>query len=57
MALQQPVVNLGELYVQNLQLTNDGTTPDSILNIAAGQCRDSTNSQDITVSAALDVLD
>jgi len=31
------------LYINGLEISNDATTPDEILNIAAGECRDSTN--------------
>jgi|WetSurMetagenome_2_1015567.scaffolds.fasta_scaffold32677_1 hypothetical protein len=47
-----PMVNLGNLYIQKLQLTNTSTT---VTAIAAGQARNSTNINDIVVSAALAV--
>ena len=48
-----PVVNAGELYITGLALSNDGTTPDEIVDIAIGQCRDSTNANDIVVDAVV----
>lgn len=47
-----PVVNAGELYVTGLRLTNDSTAPNTTVNIATGQARDSTNANDIVVSTA-----
>lgn len=44
------------LYANNLQITNDATTPDSKIDIAAGQARDSTNTMDIILPTAV-VLD
>lgn len=45
-----PIVNLGALYINNLQVTR---TSNTVLAIAAGQCRDSTNVFDIVSSTAL----
>lgn len=45
-----PMVNAGTLYINGLQLSNNATTPLTLLNIAAGACRDSTNTNDIVVS-------
>ena len=50
-----PAVNAGELYINGMAVSNDSTTPDEIINIAAGSCRDSTNVNDIVLSAAVDV--
>lgn len=50
-----PIVNLPFLYVNGLEITNDATTPDEIINIAAGQCRDSTNTYDMVLNDAIDV--
>jgi hypothetical protein len=47
-----PIVNAGLKYVNGLQLSNSATTPNSQLAIAAGQARDSTNSNDIILSEA-----
>ncbi len=45
-----PIVNLGALYVNNLQISR---TSNTALAIAAGQARDSTNVFDIVLSSAL----
>lgn len=50
-----PIVNLPFLYINNLQITNDSSTPDEIINIAVGQCRDSTNTYDMVNSASISV--
>lgn len=38
-------------YLAGLQLSNDATTPNSVLDISAGVCRDSTNAATITLGA------
>jgi len=38
-----PFVVTPFLYINGLELSNDATNPDEIVNIAAGQCRDSTD--------------
>lgn len=48
MSLALPIINLGNLYVNNLQISWASTTT---LSMAAGQCRDSTDSVDLTLSA------
>ncbi|MEO6077571.1 MAG: hypothetical protein ABIP54_02180 [Candidatus Andersenbacteria bacterium] len=50
---ETPMVNAGLLYVSGLQLSNDATTPLTLLDVAAGACRDSTNTNDIVVSSAV----
>lgn len=50
-----PMVNAGLLYVNGLQLTNDATTPNTVFNVAAGACRDSTNINDIVISSSVAV--
>lgn len=45
----EPIVNQPALYLNGFQISNDATTPNTILDIAAGQCRDSTNVYDINV--------
>lgn len=47
-----PIVNAGEKYINGLQLAR---TNDEVISIAAGAARDSTNINDIVVSAALAV--
>lgn len=53
---QLAVVNALYLNIQGLQLSNDATTPNTILDVAPGQCRDSTNSNDIYLPATKTVL-
>lgn len=53
MSANQPIVNLGLLYVNNMQFTY---TSDTTITLAAGQCRDSTNVTDIAVTSGV-VLD
>lgn len=48
---QDPIVNAGLLYVNGLQVSNDAALPDSVINVAVGQCRDSTNTNDIFINA------
>jgi hypothetical protein len=48
-----PIVNLPFLYINNLQLSNDATTPNTKLDVAAGQCRDSSNVYDMVLSSAV----
>ncbi len=48
-----PMVNAGNLYINGLGLSNNATTPNTLLNIAAGACRDSSNINDIVVSSAV----
>lgn len=50
-----PMVNAGLLYVNGLQLTNDATTPNTVFNVAAGACRDSSNINDIVISSSVAV--
>lgn len=50
-----PLKNQGLKYVNGLKLSNDGTTPDEIVVIAAGAARDSSNANDIVVDSALSV--
>jgi hypothetical protein len=46
-----PMVNAGLYYVNGLQISNDATTPLTLLDVAAGQCRDSSNTNDIFVTS------
>ncbi len=52
---QIPVVNAGALYISGLNLTNDATTPTTIVNLSAGAARNSTNVNDIVVSASVNL--
>jgi hypothetical protein len=44
-----PIVNQPSLYINGLIVSNDATTPNTILDIAAGQCRDSNNIIDMVL--------
>ncbi len=46
-----PIYNLGLLYVNGLLVSNDATTPNTKLNISLGSARDSNNIIDITLGA------
>lgn len=48
-----PIVNQGFLYINGLGISNDATTPNNIINVAIGQCRDSTNTFDIFLNSSL----
>jgi len=48
-----PIVNAGELYINGLVVSNDSTTPDEIINISTGSCRDSSNANDIVVESSV----
>lgn len=43
------------LYINGLEVTNDSTTPNNIINVASGQCRDSTDTYVITNTASVNV--
>jgi hypothetical protein len=47
-----PVINLPFLYKYGLMLSNDATTPNTVIDIGAGQCRDSNDVMDIAVGVA-----
>lgn len=50
MTLQsEQIVNQPFLYVNGLQISNDATTPNTKIDIAAGQCRDSSNVFDMNL--------
>jgi len=46
-----PVITLPFLYKTGLIISNDATTPNTVLDIAQGQCRDSNDIMDITLGA------
>lgn len=50
-----PVVNAGYDNIQGLAISNNDTTPDEIVDLAAGQCRDSSDTNDIVLSAAVEI--
>lgn len=47
MSQLDPIVNGASLYINGLIITNNTTTPNTKLDIAAGQCRDSNNQIDM----------
>lgn len=55
MSVEIPVVNAGLKYVNGLVVSNNATTPNTKVDIALGQARDSTNVNDITLSASVTV--
>lgn len=44
-----PIVNQPFLYINEMKITNDATTPNTKFNVSAGICRDSTNTFDINL--------
>ncbi len=50
---QIPVVNAGALYMSGLKLSNNVATPNTIVDVASGAARNSTNINDIVVSTAV----
>ena len=44
-----PIVNQPFLYINEMKISNDATTPNTVLNITAGICRDRTNSFDLNL--------
>lgn len=44
-----PIVNLPFLYINGAVLSNDATTPNTVLDLSAGICRDSTNTYDLNI--------
>ena len=47
-----PVYSLPFLYKNGLIISNDATTPNTVLDVAAGQCRDSNDIMDIVIGSA-----
>lgn len=50
-----PIINEPFLYIVGFGLSNDATTPNNIMDIAAGQCRDSTDAFDINLGTAITI--
>jgi hypothetical protein len=48
-----PIVNAPFIYINGLQLSNDATTPNTLLDIAVGQCRDAGNEYDMFLNSPL----
>jgi len=44
-----PIVNLPFLYINGAQISNDVTTPNTVLDVAAGQMRDQSNTFDLII--------
>lgn len=44
-----PIVNLPFLYINGAQISNDSTSEQTVIDIAAGQMRDSTNTYDLNI--------
>jgi hypothetical protein len=44
-----PIINLPFYYINGAQISNDATTPLTVLDVAAGQMRDSTNTYDLNI--------
>lgn len=51
-----PIVNQPSLYMNGLLLSNDATSPDTELVVAAGVCRDSNNIIDMNLGNYLDLV-
>lgn len=49
-----PIVNLGFLYINGMGISNNATTPNTKFDVAAGICRDSTNTYDMNLGNYLD---
>lgn len=49
MQTYRQIVNLPFLYVNGLEISNNATTPNTKLDVAAGICRDSTNTFDLNL--------
>lgn len=50
-----PIVNLPFQYMNGLRIINNATTPNTKLDVALGQCRDSTNVYDMSLSASVTI--
>lgn len=50
-----PIANLGSLYINGLQVSNNATTPNTKIDVALGQARDSTNIFDIVLTAGVTI--
>jgi hypothetical protein len=45
----ESILNLPPLGIYGLEIANDATTPDEIITIAAGMCRDADNNVDMVL--------
>ena len=50
-----PIINLPFLYINGLIVSNDATTEQTVIDLSAGQCRDSTNTYDMVLNAPITV--
>lgn len=51
----EQIVNEGLKYINGLNISNNSTTPNTKLDVALGQCRDSTNVFDINLTAGVTI--
>ena len=49
MSQLDPIVNQPSLYLNGFLVSNDATTPNTVLNVSAGECRDQNNIIDIMI--------
>lgn len=47
-----PIVNLPSLYINDIKITNHATTPNTLLNVGSGICRDQSNTYDLNIGNA-----
>lgn len=52
---QVPIVNAPHKYVQGLNISNNATTPDEVIDLAAGRARDVTDTNDIILASAVNI--
>ena len=52
MSANIPISNQPFLYINNLKVSNNATTPNTKIDVSLGECRDSTDTNDIVVTAA-----
>lgn len=48
---QAPISNVMRTYISGLTLSNDGGSPNTVIDVSAGVCADSTNTVNITLAA------
>jgi len=53
--MPEPIVNLPSLYINGLTIKNNATTPNTKVDVALGQCRDSSNVYDISLAAGVTI--
>lgn len=50
-----PVEQLPFLYINELKISNNATTPNTLVDVSAGQCRDSNDVMDITLASGITI--